>query len=72
MNLERLELIEREHLQHIRGKVADAIRERIERISKATCELNKHLKDCPDCKVEHAPFKLCPKGNLLLNTVLEL
>lgn len=58
-------------LRQIKGSIADAIRERVERISKRIDDLAAHLAHCPDCQTESPPYRLCGTGNRLFNLVIE-
>ena len=58
-------------LEQIKGSIADAIRERFERISDRVKELNTHLQQCPDCQHEVPPYRLCPTGNRLFMQALD-
>ena len=55
----------------IKGSIADAIRERIERIDARVQALNDHLVECPDCQTALPPYRLCGTGNRLLMQALD-
>jgi predicted RNA-binding Zn ribbon-like protein len=61
---------EQEHWRQIKGQIAEAIRERLAKMTAAVDELNDHLRQCKDCQASAAPYRLCGTGYRLFNATL--
>lgn len=56
--------------QEIKGSIADAIRERLEKLTSAVDELDAHMAGCKECQTCEIPYRLCPTGNRLFQNTL--
>lgn len=66
-----MNILEAQRLEQIKGSIADAIRERLERIGARIGALSDHLAHCPDCQAKEPPYHLCGTGNRLFQQAME-
>lgn len=56
----------------IKGKIAEALSDRLERMKVAVDELDKHIEQCKDCQTSEDAYRLCPTGNRLCHAALNV
>lgn len=56
----------------IKGRIAEALTDRLEGIKKAVDDLDAHISQCERCQLSETAYNLCPIGNRLCHAALNL